>query len=73
MPKFKIEYRNPENNEIETVIKVFEDTPDITNPNRVPPGTPTSMTALDWATDLAYSLSDKGWFQVTQLSATTGA
>lgn len=52
MPKFKIEYNDPETKEPKVKYQDFEDT-----------GT---ITAKDWAEDYAYALADKGWFKVTQ-------
>jgi len=53
--KFKIEYRNPETREVETVYQEFEGSDD------------PAITAKEWAEDAAYSYADKGWYSVTEV------
>lgn len=50
---FQIKYRNPTNDNLETVVHSFVDTPDIS--------------AQDAADDYGYTLADKGWYHITEL------
>ena len=56
MPIFKVEYKDPETEEIVVEERVFEGSED----------DPT-MTAEEWAKDYAYTMADKGWNQVTEI------
>jgi hypothetical protein len=51
--RFKIQYRDPDTDEIITIEEDFEDS------ERFP--------AKMWAEDKAYSLADKGWNRVTEI------
>lgn len=53
MPRFRIEYINPETNEAIKEVIEFEDT--------------ASVSAQEWAEDYAYTVADKGAHEVTQL------
>lgn len=51
--KFRIEYRDPETGENTTVDREFTGT--------------ASVSAREWAEDYAYSLADKGPYQITEI------
>ena len=56
MPRFKIEYRDPETDKVEVDYCDFEDSHD-----------PHFISAKQWAEDRAYMLADKGWYQVEEV------
>lgn len=56
MTRFRIEYRDPETNELKEVEKECEDSTD-----------PHLITAREWAEDHAYMLADKGWYRITEI------
>lgn len=51
--RYRIEYKDPETQEVKTHEGIYQDTAD--------------ASAMDWAVDHAYSLSNKGWFQVEKI------
>ena len=67
MPTFRIEYRDPKTEEIVVEYRDFEDSHDVEV--RSPDGTINRhisfIPAIDWATDYAYTVADKGYHQVT--------
>ena len=60
MKKFRIEYLDPETEEIITIFEEFEDSLPTED-------SPLLITAKEWAEDLAYSCSDKRWYEVTEV------
>ena len=48
--KFRLEYTDPETGELEEYISEFKDT--------------LTVSALEWAEDMAYSLADKGSYTI---------
>lgn len=53
--KFKINWRDPETDELCSVIKDFDGDD--------------AMSALEWASDWAYSRADKGWYRIEEIKA----
>lgn len=63
MPKFRIDYLNPDTNEWEVEYCEFFSTPvEVTKAGL----TIGPISAKEWAEDLAYSLSDKGPYKVQE-------
>jgi len=68
MPKFKIEYVDPETEETKVVIKTFEDTPSARVLNEtLGIDYTTSISARKWANDYAYMLADKGSYNIEEI------
>ena len=61
MPRFKINYIDPETQEEKETFADFEDTVDVIM------GTRTEISAKLWAIDYAYALSDKGTYTITEV------
>lgn len=53
MTQFKITYRDPQTQKLKTHVGEYEDLENIT--------------ALEWAEDHAYSLTDKGWYKIEEV------
>jgi len=67
--KFKITYIDPIIEEKKTVVMEFEDTPNAEIKfHAKDKSTFVNISAREWAEDYAYSLADKGWYNIEQLS-----
>lgn len=56
--RYRIRYRDPETGEEESIEREFKDTP--------------TVSAAEWAEDLAYTLADKGWYRIESLDDARG-
>ena len=64
MANFKITYKDPETNEIKHVVAEFNDWVGRVGQDGAEIGPPLSIPAMSWARDYAYTLADKGWYEV---------
>lgn len=68
MTLFKIQYRDPETEEVRTEHHEFEDWSGRATLHGEPTGPTLHISAKEWAEDWAYTAADKGWYKVTEVS-----
>jgi hypothetical protein len=66
--RFEITYTDPETEEMMTVYKSFEDWTGRAIIGGKEIGPVLSITAQDWANDYAYTLADKGYFKIREIT-----